>query len=323
MNQSSGDFDSRNLQWPEESGIAEAHKAGVKGKEVIVGVLDTGIDADHQEFAGKRIQFRYFSTILNSTKPYRDVRGFDPHGHGTEMCGVIAGKNIGIAPEAKLYVGAVLGDGIKSSLPRVIAGLEWLLEEFRKPDNEGKLKIINMSIRFSRSELEQEFGSKIQTDTKLNDLRGAITNLIKENTLIISAIGNEGPGQFSYPGAFEEVLAVGAVDFDHKIWVNSGSSTMRSKPNVVGYGVGIKSCRERDYDGNSIGYKPNSGTSIASAYVTGIAALYWSQNKSLTAKQVRENLSIVSLSQQNSNKEDSNRFGRGLVVYKAEATSVA
>jgi subtilisin family serine protease len=307
--------------WPPDSGIKQEHMDGNKGNGVLIGILDTGIDADHPEFQisqNRNVKFRYFDPIPKSIRPYRDVRGFDIHGHGTKMCGVIAGKNIGIAPEAQLYVGAVIGNGLKSSLSRVFAGLEWLLEEFGKPENEKIPKIINMSIEFNKSDLKSFLTSDLQIRTTLNDLRARIIKLIeKRNILIVAAIGNQGIGsdKIAYPAAFEDVLGVGAVDMNKKIWDSSGGSKELSKPDVVGYGVDISSCVERDYDGKAF-YQKDTGTSIASAYVTGVSALYWARDKSLTAQEVREKISIIAA------ETPDIRFGRGLVVLNPISESI-
>ena len=63
---------------------------------------------------------------------------------------------------------------------------------------------------------------------------------------MIAPTGNDGDGNVTYPGAFEEVFGVGAIDFDNNIWRNSGSS--ETKPDVVGYGVDIEEIKDQDYD---------------------------------------------------------------------------
>ena len=75
-----------NREWPEECGINPAHAQGIKGAGVMLGILDTGMDADHPEHQDRLIQFRYVSLFPNSPQnPARDVRGFDPDGHGTHV----------------------------------------------------------------------------------------------------------------------------------------------------------------------------------------------------------------------------------------------
>src|SRR5262249_40781242 len=125
-------------EWPEESGVQQAHDRGVRGASVLVGVLDTGVDADHSEFAGQRINFRYVSLQPNSPYwPPRDCRGFDTSGHGTHVCGIVGGRSVGVAPESQLYVASVIeSETIFTSLTRVAAGLNWLFRQFTRPDNE-------------------------------------------------------------------------------------------------------------------------------------------------------------------------------------------
>ena len=76
-------------------------------KGVLVGVLDTGCDADHVQFRQKRIDFCHVPLHYESEK-LREIRGFDISGHGTHVCGIIAGQHIGIAPEADLMVASVI-----------------------------------------------------------------------------------------------------------------------------------------------------------------------------------------------------------------------
>jgi hypothetical protein len=122
-------------QWPALSGIAEAHRQGIKGAGVTVCVLDTGVDADHRELRHKEIDFRYipFDAVAGRM---RDCRGFDVDGHGTHVAGVIAGQHLGIAPDVDLMVAAVLeSETLKTSLERVVTALDWLLAQF---DNRGQ-----------------------------------------------------------------------------------------------------------------------------------------------------------------------------------------
>ena len=294
-------------EWPEQSGVAQAHAVGIRGGGVLVGVLDTGIDADHAEFNRQTVHYRYVS--LFPTSPYwppRDVRGFDTDGHGTHVCGILAGRNIGVAPEAKLYVASVIeSETTRTSLIRVAYGLDWILRQFSRPDNERLPAVLNMSLGFPPGEF-----------TDLEDvMRTLLRTLIQANVLPVVAIGNDGPGEYGYPAGFSEVLGVGAVDFSHRVAPFSGSGTPTrgvNKPDLVGYGVGIYASIERDYEGNSM-YKRLSGTSMAAPYVAGIASLYRCLQPSMTVDQVRDELIDGALRLQGQRRS---RRGAGLARFR-------
>jgi subtilisin family serine protease len=262
-------------EWPAESGVQPAHSAGVRGAGVLIGVLDTGVDADHEEFQQQRINYRYVSLHPNSAEwPPRDCRGFDTDGHGTHVCGILGGQSVGVAPESQLYVASVIeSETIFTSMTRTAHGLNWLFRQFARPDNEHVPAVLSMSLGFP-AELPDVPSEQWQARLKL--LRTLLQNLVQANVLPIVAIGNDGPNTFGFPGAFPEVVSVGAVDFDGRVADFSGGGTVpggNTKPDLAGYGVGINSSLERDYDGRSV-FKRQNGTSMATPYVAGIASLY-------------------------------------------------
>lgn len=260
-------------EWPKESGVGLAHELGYKGKDVLVFVLDTGVDADHLELRHKVIDFRYVPLDTVDGK-LRDCRGFDVDGHGTHVAGIIASPNFGVAPEVDLKVAAVLeSETLKTSVERVVVALDWLLSQFEHEENQGKPVIVNMSLGFSqRTMSRREFkkariGLQTVIDTLCDDF----------SVLTLTAAGNEGAGNVRAPAYFANTLSVGAVDFDLTVpdFSSSGVSpiTKEKEPNLVGYGVDIVSSYERDRDNRSL-YRTLSGTSMATPYVAGIAALY-------------------------------------------------
>jgi len=275
-------------EWPDVSGIQEAHRRGITGEQVIVGVLDTGCDADHNEFAGKRIEFRYVP-FVPTPESMRAVNGFDTHGHGTHVCGIIAGRNVGVAPGVELLAAAVIeSETVKTSLERIVVALDWMLSHFSLAENQHKPMIISMSLGF-----RPEWISAPAFKTVTDGIRLLLRTLVEDfDVLPIVAIGNDGPGVIRAPGSYAEALGVGAVDFDLNPWPGSSSGQTpdgRHKPDIVGFGVNILSSLERDLQRRSL-YARMSGTSMAAPYVAGIAALIASANPGLQGAALRQRL---------------------------------
>jgi len=301
-------------EWPDECGVPLAHAQGIRGAGVMLGVLDTGIDADHPEHASRVVQFRYVSLFPNSPHtPARDVRGFDPDGHGTHVTGIAAGVHHGVAPEVDLYVASVIeSETIRTSLGRVAAGMEWLLHQFSRPENATRPAVVNLSLGFP----VQCPPGITQADYQLNlrALQTMIRRLLDSNVLPVVAAGNSGPNTVGYPAGFPEALAIGAVDFDRKVASFSASGVVgkRSVPDAMGYGVNIYSSTERRCN-NQAFYERMSGTSMAAPYVAGIAALYRCRAPDLTAQEVRDLIlgNAVKLP-----RSSGHRTGKGLAVYR-------
>lgn len=295
--------------WPDESGISVAHNNGITGEGVLVGVLDTGCDADHIQFRRKQIDFRYVP--LDYEKKPRNVRGFDVDGHGTHVCGIIAGKGIGVAPDVDLMVASVIeSETYRTSLKRITVALNWMLSEFQRVENSDKPIIINMSLGFI-----PEFIPKEDHDLFMIGFQELIRRLVVDfDILLIAAIGNEGPGEMCIPGNFPNTVSVGAVDYNNNSASFSGGGTSpidrETQPNIAGYGVDVFSSLERDSNNRSI-YKRMSGTSMASPYVAGVAALYASSDSELYGEKLRQHLLKTALPLN----ENQDRVGAGLARY--------
>lgn len=300
----------KQIVWPVESGIHQAHKNGITGEGVLVGILDTGCDADHIQFRQKEIEFRYVPPYSEADS-LRSVRGFDVGGHGTHVCGIIAGQHIGVAPDADLMVASVIeSDTYRTSLSRISIALDWILSQFGSHKNRNKPIIVNMSLGFV-----PEYIPKEDRATLTIGIRELISTLVEDfNVLPIVAIGNDGPGNICAPGYFPETLSVGAVDFDSEpAWFSGGGLSPigeEIQPNIAGYGVNIFSSLERDKNNRSL-YKDMSGTSMATPYVAGIAALYASADTKLQGEALRRHLIDTALPLQ----APEDRVGAGLARF--------
>ncbi|HEU4425220.1 MAG TPA: S8 family serine peptidase [Pilimelia sp.] len=258
-------------------GAPAAWQAGLTGAGVTVGVLDTGIKADHPDLAGKVIEQRDFTDSLPG--------GGDDIGHGTHVAGIIAGTGAasggrfrGIAPDAKLLSGRVC-QWFGCSDSDVIAGMEWIAPQ---------VKVVNMSLGG---------GSTDGTDP----LSQALNNLTAQHgTLFVVSAGNSGGiDQVSSPASADAALAVGSVTKQDATSSFSSrgprAGDFAVKPDIAAPGSGIVSARAPGTDGGDAdpvdaNYARLSGTSMAAPHVAGAAAILSQQHPEWTAARFKPTL---------------------------------
>ncbi|MGW1057073.1 S8 family serine peptidase [Micromonospora rubida] len=259
-------------------GAPGAWAAGYDGTGVKVAVLDTGIDPNHPDFAGKIVDSRSFI-------PNEEVK--DGHGHGTHVASTIAGsgsasggKNKGVAPGAQLLIGKVLSNGGYGADSGIIAGMEWAAR--------SGAKVVSMSL-----------GGPGTDGT--DPMALAVNQLTAETgALFTIAAGNEGEGGASTlgsPGTADAALTVGAVDdADDLAYFSSRGPRIGDgaiKPEITAPGVAIVAARAA---GTSLGkpvdpqYTSASGTSMATPHVAGAAAILAQQHPAWTAERLKAQL---------------------------------
>ncbi|WCK53382.1 S8 family peptidase [Aneurinibacillus sp. Ricciae_BoGa-3] len=219
---------------------------------VVVATVDTGIDYQHPEFAGK-IAGGY--NVLDESSPPQD-----DNGHGTHVAGIIgalANNNQGIAGiswNSKIMpVKGIGADGSGSSLD-IAKGIVWAADH--------GASVINMSI------------GNYHPSSALHE---AIRYAYGKDVVLVAASGNDNTSQPSYPAAYPEVLSVGAADSAGK---RATFSNYGAYLDIVAPGVEIPST----YVGSQ--YAALSGTSMACPHVAGAAALIRSVNPTLTNSEV-------------------------------------
>ncbi|MET9339063.1 S8 family serine peptidase [Nonomuraea sp. NPDC003804] len=251
-------------------GAPEAWQAGFDGKGVKVAVLDTGVDAAHQDLAGRVTRTKVFTG---------DPDVNDAHGHGTHVAATIAGGvgKKGVAPGAELIIGKVLGDDGSGTLSGVIEGMEWAAAE--------GASVINMSL-----------GGDVTDGT--DPLSVAVDNLTERTgALFVVAAGNDGTAySVGSPGAATSALTVGAVDGKDAIADFSSRGPRLDdapKPDLTAPGVGIVAARAT---GTGMGqpvdeqYTAASGTSMATPHVAGAAAILKQRHPEWKAAQIKDAL---------------------------------
>ncbi|GAA4471294.1 S8 family peptidase [Phytohabitans houttuyneae] len=259
-------------------GAPAAWQRGLTGKGVRVAVLDTGVDTDHPDLAGKVAVSRDFSG-KGSVE--------DGNGHGTHVASTVAGSGAasggryrGVAPDATLAVGKVLDDDGNGSFDAIIAGMQWAAAE-------AGADVVNMSLG--------GYGSD-GTDP-LSVAVGALTRA--HGTLFVAAAGNDGADEWvSTPAVATEALAVGSVskadvrsDFSNR-GPRPGDGAV--KPDLAAPGEGIVAAAPAGVPplGEPVGeaYQRVDGTSMAAPHVAGSAALLAQLHPQWTPAELKDGL---------------------------------
>jgi serine protease len=171
-----------NAPWGLEAVKAEqAWNVNGKGDGARVMVLDTGVDRDHPALANQFVEAQDFTG--SSGLPY-DY--FDEVGHGTHVAGTILGENVGVAPEAELFVGKVCSTQGCPSFA-IAQGVNWAIEQ--------KVDVVNMSL-----------GGPFPSNAYVYEAAE------KADVLIVAASGNDGKNGISYPAGHPTTFAVGAIN---------------------------------------------------------------------------------------------------------------
>ena len=220
------------------------------GSGVNVYVLDTGIRASHNEFGGRAAGV--FTSI-------NDGRGTDDcAGHGTHVAGTIAGATYGVAKQARIKAVRVLDCGGAGTYAGVIAGVDWVTNNHRKP------AVANMSLGGPKSP----------------SLDAAVASSIAAGVTYVMSAGNNNQSACNFsPGRVAAGLTVGSTTSSD---ARSGFSNYGSCIDLFAPGSSIKSA----WRGGNSATNTMSGTSMAAPHVAGAAALYLSTHSSASPSQV-------------------------------------
>ena len=281
--------------YPQVVRATKVWEQGITGGGVTVAILDSGIaeDADLVQPDNR---------LLASVNFADERLTSDPGGHGTHIAGIVAGNGsnsggefTGIAPQANVVDVRVLGSTGSGRISSVVRGIEWVLAH-RTAYN---IRVINLS-----------FGAPATLPYRADPMSAAVEIAWRRGLVVVAASGNGGPDRDTVvtPGIDPYAITVGATDDrgtigrddDLLAWFSAwGSADSNAKPDLVAPGRRIVSLRVPGsaldvlfpdrvvVAQNGATYFRLTGTSMATAVVSGAAALLLQRRPTLTPDQVK------------------------------------
>ncbi|HEX2021763.1 MAG TPA: S8 family serine peptidase, partial [Candidatus Thermoplasmatota archaeon] len=245
-------------------GMPAAWNATRGGHDRMVAVLDTGVNVTHPDLAAN-------VCVVGPDYPEGDADPDDHFGHGTHVAGTIAAainSSVGVAgmADACLMAVKVLGDGGSGSFADVASGIVWAVDH--------GANVVSMSL-----------GGCPGCDPG-SPVTEAVAYAAAQDVLVVAAAGNAYCAPVSYPAGYPEVVAVAALAPPGN--ERASFSSCGDKVEVAAPGAGVVSTVPTSgYLADPSGYMNLSGTSMATPHVSGVAALLWHHNLSLTSADVR------------------------------------
>ncbi len=251
-------------------GAPEAWARGVTGQDVVVALLDTGVDMTHLDLAAR---WRGGANSWFDASGEHPEAPIDVDGHGTQVLGVIlggdaGGSRIGVAPDAQWIAARIFDDRGRATTTGIHRALQWVLDPDGDPATADAPRVLNNSWSSAGAGCSSEFTEDLRA------LRAA-------GILPVFAAGVNAPVS---PADLPEALAVGALAEDgetlHADSAHGPSSCGGGAaiyPQVVAPGANI---RTTDRSGL---YTTLDGTSVAAAHVSGALALLLSADPALSA----------------------------------------
>jgi subtilisin len=232
-----------------------AATSAATGEGIRIAVLDTGLDLQHPDLAGRTI-------VTMSFIQGEEVQ--DRHGHGTHCIGsacgprqLTDGPGYGVAHQAEIYAGKVLSNRGSGADGGILSGIDWAIT--------NGCAIVSMSL-----------GAPTQPGQPFSQTYERVAQrALDRGTLIVAAAGNESSradgiiAPLSHPANCPSILAVGAIDVHGAIAdFSCGTVDHGSAIDLVGPGVDVHSAWPLPQRTRRI-----SGTSMATPHVAGVAGL--------------------------------------------------
>jgi len=258
--------DLRPYQWGLDMVGAEDAWARATGAGIVVAVVDTGVDGTHPDLQGKVVAG--YDPVADTVIPAGVDSDYE--GHGTHVAGIIAAANdgkgiVGLAPDALIMPIPVFQPDYIGDFDAA-EGIIWAV------DNGARV-------------LNHSWGGAVYSQL----LKAAFDYAYHNGAISVCAAGNDGEAWIHFPSAYPGVIAVGATTpHDEK----ADFSQLGGWLSVSAPGVGILSCVPtwyvQDGTGDPLLYDYWSGTSMATPFVTALAAMLLELHPAATPYQVKK-----------------------------------
>lgn len=234
--------------------LDSAYSYSQTGSGTTAYIVDTGILSTHQQFSGR---------VLSGYTAISDGNGTsDCHGHGTHVAGTVGGSTYGIAKNVSLVPIRILGCDGSGASSNVIAGLDWILKNGKKP------AVVNMSL-----------GGEANAS-----LDSAVENLFNNGYVMVVAAGNSNTDACSTsPARVSKAITVAATDSTD---TRASYSNYGSCVDIFAPGSQINS----SWIGSNTATKVLNGTSMATPHVVGVVAEMLQSTPTTTPQTISTNL---------------------------------
>jgi subtilisin family serine protease len=278
------------------TGATTIHGTGVTGEGVNVAIIDSGVQLDHPALMDDMLGHGCFRTENDCP----GGTGADQGGHGTHVAGIITGNN-GAAPDAQFYALKVFTTG-STSTTNILNALNFVIAENNAPGG-LHFDFVNMSLGGGL------FTSQAACDSASAGYVSAFATLNSQGTVVFVATGNEANiDRIASPGCATGAVGVGSSGDSNFGTLSFSNCTDVGAPDKVScfsnahpeQGVGrmldlyAPGCLIQSTGLNGSVTTNNCGTSMATPYAAGIAALVKqvlnAKGQSMTAAQMEDHL---------------------------------
>jgi thermitase len=229
-------------------------------------IVDTGVDLTHPDLS--EMLYRRNGAVVQVDLVHQDGDATDDNGHGTHCAGIAAaqtGNGIGVA-------------GVGGVVPGPEVGVRIMPVKVLNANGEGTTAGVAQGIRWSVENGARVISLSLGSDSGARVMEDAVNFAVARGVVVVAAAGNEGAMSRSYPASYEAAISVAATDATDRLsaFSNYGPWVDLAAPGSSVYSTLM---------GGDYGWM--SGTSMATPYVAGAAALLAAQAPNLTAGEIR------------------------------------